>query len=179
MLNEHFYWPNKRKDVEKICAKCIACKQAKSKSMPHGLYTPLPVPTEPWTDISMDFVLGTMLRAIVGKNLKTSEDYLPFIDFAYNRVVHSSTDGKKKVEVVKAIHEKAREHIEKKNRIYAEKANKGRKQDQLQDQELRSSRNHSKFMWENYWSIWRIKTPSRHKRSYILNWVSMLPTSPI
>ncbi|KAF7835029.1 uncharacterized protein G2W53_009888 [Senna tora] len=136
MLNEHFYWPNKRKDVEKICAKCIACKQAEFKSMPHGLYTHLPVPTEPWTNIFMDFVLGlpqtkegTMLRAIVGKNLKTWEDCLPFIEFAYNRAVHSSTDGKKMVEVVKAIHEKAREHIEKKNRIYAQKANKGMKEE--------------------------------------------------
>ncbi|KAF7814914.1 Transposon Ty3-G Gag-Pol polyprotein [Senna tora] len=57
-LSEHFFWPHMRKDVEKICSKCIACKHAKSKSMPHGLYTPLPVPTHPWTGISMDFVLG-------------------------------------------------------------------------------------------------------------------------
>ena len=58
ILFEHFYWPRMRRDVERICSRCIACRQAKSKSMPHGLYTPLPVPTEPWVDISMDFVLG-------------------------------------------------------------------------------------------------------------------------
>ena len=58
MLSEHFYWPNMRRDMERVYAKCIACKQAKSRSMPHGLYTPLPVPSEPWTNIFMDFVLA-------------------------------------------------------------------------------------------------------------------------
>ncbi|KAF7802483.1 Transposon Ty3-I Gag-Pol polyprotein [Senna tora] len=32
--------------------------KAKSKVKPHGLYMPLLVPTHPWTDVSMDFILG-------------------------------------------------------------------------------------------------------------------------
>ena len=47
-----------RRDVERICARCLTCKRAKSRVLPNGLYTPLPVPTEPCVDISMDFVLG-------------------------------------------------------------------------------------------------------------------------
>ncbi|XP_022899376.1 uncharacterized protein LOC111412685 [Olea europaea var. sylvestris] len=58
MLNEYFYWLKMKIDVERICSRCITCKKAKSKVLPHGLYTPLPVPSEPWVDISMDFVLG-------------------------------------------------------------------------------------------------------------------------
>jgi hypothetical protein len=57
ILHEHFFWPHVKRDVERICEKCITCKKAKSKLKPHGLYTPLPIPSEPWTDISMDFVL--------------------------------------------------------------------------------------------------------------------------
>ena len=58
MLCEHFYWLKMRKDVNKVCKQCFKCKEAKSKIQPHGLYTPLDVPSEPWVDISMDFVLG-------------------------------------------------------------------------------------------------------------------------
>ncbi|KAL0641682.1 hypothetical protein Bca4012_102537 [Brassica carinata] len=57
-LQEHFYWPGMKKEVERVCSRCVVCKQAKSKVQPTGLYTPLPIPTTPWIDISMDFVLG-------------------------------------------------------------------------------------------------------------------------
>jgi len=58
VLSEHFFWPHLKRNVERICYKCITCRRSKSKVFPHGLYTPLPIPNEPWTDITMDFVLG-------------------------------------------------------------------------------------------------------------------------
>ena len=247
-----------KRDVERVCGRCITCRQAKSRVQPHGLYTPLPIPSEPWVDISMDFVLGlprtrtgkdsifvvvdrfskmahfipchktddsshvaslffreivrlhgmprtivsdrdakflsyfwktlwcklgtkllfsttchpqtdgqtevvnrtlsTLLRAIIQKNIKTWEECLPHVEFAYNRTEHSATkfspfeivygfnpltpldlsplpvtefvnlDGKKKAEFVKQIHEKARLNIERRTEQYAKQANKGRRQ---------------------------------------------------
>ncbi|KAH9780520.1 hypothetical protein KPL71_008110 [Citrus sinensis] len=256
VLQEHFYWPHMKRDVERLCGRCVTCRQAKSKVQPYGLYTPLPIPSAPWTDISMDFVLGlpryiqgkdsifvvvdrfskmahfipchkmddasnvadiffreivrlhgmprtivsdrdakflsyfwkilwaklgtkllfsttchpqtdgqtevmnrtlsTLLRAIIKKNIKTWEDCLPLVQFAYNRFVHSATkyspfeivygfnpltpldltplpvsehvnlDGKKKAEIVKQIHEKAKFNIERRTEQYAKQANKGK-----------------------------------------------------
>jgi hypothetical protein len=36
--------------------------------------------------------LSTLLNTIIQKNLKNWEDCLPFVEFAYNRSVHSTTD---------------------------------------------------------------------------------------
>jgi len=47
-----------KRDVERVCARCVAFRQATSRVLPHGLYTPLPVLGAPWVDISMDFILG-------------------------------------------------------------------------------------------------------------------------
>lgn len=65
-LNEHFYWPKMRKDVQRVCDRCVVYKRAKYKVLNQGLYTLL-VSSEPWTNISMDFVLG-LPRSKMGKD---------------------------------------------------------------------------------------------------------------
>jgi len=91
------------------------------------------------------------LRAIIQKNLKSWEECLPFVEFAYNRIVHSTTgfspfeivygfnpptpmnliplpfeekvslDGEKKAKMVRQLHERVRLQIEKKNKLYTSK----------------------------------------------------------
>jgi hypothetical protein len=58
VLSTHFFWPHLIRDVERFVARCTTCQKAKSRLNPHGLYMPLPIPSVPWADISMDFVLG-------------------------------------------------------------------------------------------------------------------------
>ena len=31
VLQEHFYWPHMKRDVERICERCITCRQAKTR----------------------------------------------------------------------------------------------------------------------------------------------------
>ena len=100
----------------------------------------------PQTDGQTDIVnrtLITLLRAIIEKNIRTWEDCLPFVEFAYNRAVHSTThcspfeivygfnpltpldllplppnnfvsvDANSKADLVKKIHKQVKERIEK------------------------------------------------------------------
>ena len=47
MLSEYFFFATFAKRYWTYYARCVKCKQAKSKNMPHRLYMPLDVPNEP------------------------------------------------------------------------------------------------------------------------------------
>lgn len=123
----------------------------------------------PQTDGQMEVVnqtLSMLLRTMIKKNLKEWEDCLPHVEFAYNRVVHSTTqlnpfevvygfnpitpldllplplqeranmEATKRADYVKKMHEKTKETIERKIQSYAAKANKHRKKMLFQPGEL-------------------------------------------
>ncbi|KAJ9541339.1 hypothetical protein OSB04_027845 [Centaurea solstitialis] len=61
LVQDRFFWPKLTRDVSMVLKRCRVCHIAKTHNTNHGLYTPLPVPTRPWEDVSLDFVLGLPL----------------------------------------------------------------------------------------------------------------------
>jgi len=53
-----YFWPSIRKEVGHFVERCRVCHVAKGGATNAGLYIPLSVSVRPWSDISMDFVLG-------------------------------------------------------------------------------------------------------------------------
>lgn len=58
LIEDKYYWPKMKQYVIRYVARCRICQVAKGHSQNIGLYMPLLVPPEPWTYLSMDFVLG-------------------------------------------------------------------------------------------------------------------------
>ena len=58
LATSSYFWPSLCRDVEWFVARYRVCQLSKGKAHNAGLYMPLPIPTQPWTDVSMDFVLG-------------------------------------------------------------------------------------------------------------------------
>ena len=58
LIRDSYFWPSMLKEVEHFVERCRICQVSKRKATNVGLYMPLPKLTQPWTNISMDFVLG-------------------------------------------------------------------------------------------------------------------------
>lgn len=58
LVTDSYFWPSLQRDVARYVECCVTCQLAKGHASNTGLYLPLPIPTQPWTDISMNFVLG-------------------------------------------------------------------------------------------------------------------------
>ncbi|TPX54573.1 hypothetical protein PhCBS80983_g05887, partial [Powellomyces hirtus] len=67
LTSRNYWWPQQWKLVKEYVKACDTCAQAKSlRHQPYGLLEPLPVATQPWASISMDFI--TDLPVVKGKD---------------------------------------------------------------------------------------------------------------
>lgn len=58
-IRAHWYWDQLRRDVRKWTRECNICARTKPRHhRPYGELAALPVPTQPWQDISVDFITG-------------------------------------------------------------------------------------------------------------------------
>jgi hypothetical protein len=58
ILQKHFYWPKHQLDINKYIRSCTAYAITKMSIKTQGLYTPLPIPKNPWDSISMGYMCG-------------------------------------------------------------------------------------------------------------------------
>jgi len=60
-LSRYFYWPGMSKSVKEFVKSCDRCQRVKGGQTKAGLLQSLPIPEQPWRDISMDFIMGLPL----------------------------------------------------------------------------------------------------------------------
>ena len=58
LVQSSYFWPSLWKEVERFVRHCHTCQISKGAATNAGLYMPLPIPTQTWSEISMDFLLG-------------------------------------------------------------------------------------------------------------------------
>jgi len=59
LVTRDFYWPRVRRFVNRYISTCDMCARVKTpRHKRHGLLVPLPVPSHPWSSVSMDFIVG-------------------------------------------------------------------------------------------------------------------------
>ena len=80
-VSEHYYWPKMERDILRHVQGCKICHVAKSHGQNTGLYTPLPIATTPWEDVSLDFAVG-LLRT------QRSKDSIMVVVDRFSKMAH-------------------------------------------------------------------------------------------
>ncbi|PNX96484.1 Ty3/gypsy retrotransposon protein [Trifolium pratense] len=58
-VKSQFYWPDMKTDIADYVQNCAICQKAKTtNTLPAGLLQPLPIPSQVWEDVAMDFITG-------------------------------------------------------------------------------------------------------------------------
>lgn len=58
-ITAQFFWSTLHKDVTTFISNGLICQQAKTaNTLPSGLLQPLPIPSQIWEDVAMDFITG-------------------------------------------------------------------------------------------------------------------------
>jgi hypothetical protein len=87
-----------RREVNKLVKSCQTCQVSKESATNAELYSPLPIPERPWTNGSMDFVLGlpktqkgndSIFVIVYGSNPCAPLDLAPILDM---KRMHTTTE---------------------------------------------------------------------------------------
>jgi Integrase zinc binding domain/Integrase core domain/RNase H-like domain found in reverse transcriptase len=88
LLHRNFYWPKMMETLRAFILTCDTCHRNKaSTQMPTGLLAPLPIPTQNWESISMDFIThlprtkdGHTAIFVVVDRLSKMAHFIPTVD---------------------------------------------------------------------------------------------------
>ena len=59
LIQRQFYWKGMRKEIQEYVRSCAICQRVVSKRhKPYGQLESLPLPSRPWSEISIDFITG-------------------------------------------------------------------------------------------------------------------------
>ena len=81
LLKSKYYWPQMYKDVQNFVKSCRVCQVAKGAGQNTKIYTLISIPEKPWSDTSMDFVLG------LPKKVKKYDSIFVFVD-RFSKMAH-------------------------------------------------------------------------------------------